>query len=109
VTARGTTEIGVSDPSQIGALKAYLETFAPDVTVERVSGRLMPGSLGASDLLVAIASSSGLVAAIRTLPEFIRSRRAGFSIELSVKGERCTLTATNVDDITPILDRILNE
>ena len=55
-----------------------------------------------------LASSTGLVAAIRVLPEFLRSRRTGLSVTMTVKGEPFTLTATNVDEVMPVLERLLD-
>lgn len=101
-------KLTISDYTQIGALLEYLEMFAPTVTVKRTTADMQIGAQGALDLLVALASSSGLVAAIRTLPDFIRSRRTDVSIILAIGGEQVTVTATNIDDVMPILERILN-
>jgi len=56
-----------------------------------------------------LAGSSGLVAAIKILPEFIRSRRSGFRIETTVRGEKFVLEATNVQDVLPIVERLLSD
>lgn len=48
------------------------------------------------------------MAAIKVLPEFLRSRKTGLSITMTVKGERFNLTATNVDEVMPILERLLD-
>ena len=81
---------------------------AADVDVQRVAGEPEAGEQGALDVVVLVASSSGLVAAIKVLPEFLKSRRTGLSITASVKGESFTLTATNVDEVMPILERLLD-
>jgi hypothetical protein len=58
-----------------------------------------------------LAGSSGVavVAAIKTLPDFIRSRRSGFRIETTVHGRPFVLDATNVDDVMPILEQLLGD
>jgi hypothetical protein len=53
-----------------------------------------------------LAGSSGLVTAIKTLPEFIRSRREGLRIETTFKGEKFILEATNVQDVLAIMERL---
>jgi Effector Associated Constant Component 1 len=101
-------ELTVSDPTQVGSLEVLLRLASSAATVSRVPG--VPGEreLGATDVLVLVASSSGLVAAIKVLPEFLRSRKSSMSIKATVKGEPFTLTVTNVDDVMPILERFLD-
>jgi hypothetical protein len=60
------------------------------------------------DVLTIAASSSALIAAIKILPEFIRSRRSGFHIDVTVKGKSFTIDASNVGDVLPILERLLD-
>jgi hypothetical protein len=101
-------ELSVSDYSQLGPLQDYLGSAAPDARVSRVAGQPGTGEQGALDVLAVLGSSSGLVAAVRVLPEFLRSRKTGLSITMTVSGEPFTLTATNVDEVMPILDRLLD-
>ncbi len=108
---RGNTysaELSASDQSQLERLREFLSVAVPDVAVSRIAGRPGAGELGALDVLVVLASSSGLLAAIKVLPEFLRSRKTGLSITMTVKGERFTMTATNVDEVMPILERLLD-
>ena len=49
------------------------------------------------------------MAAIKILPEFIRSRRSGFRIETTVRGEKFILEATNVQDVLPLVERLLSD
>lgn len=101
-------ELSVSDYSQLGSLLEYLTSAAPQVRVSRIAGQPGVGGQGALDVVAVLASSSGLVAAIKVLPEFLRSRKTGLSITMTVNDKPFTLTATNVDEILPILDRILD-
>jgi len=100
-------ELRVSDYSQIGPLTDYLQLMAPGAGVRRSAGSPGPGEQGALDVLMLLADSSVLLAAVRVLPEFLRSRKTGLSITMTVKGEPLTLTATNIDAVMPILDRLL--
>lgn len=104
----GYVELTVSDQSQLGPLQKFLTWAAPDAKVSRIAGQPISGEQGALDVLAVIASSSGLVAAVRTLPEFIRARRANLSVTMNFKGQSFTLTAANVDEIVPILERLLS-
>lgn len=101
-------ELSVSEPSELRPLAEWLRA-ADGVRVARVAGTPRAGGLGTLDVLVVLASSGGVVAAIRVLPEFFRSRRSGLSITMTVKDKPFTLNATNVDDVMPILERLLDE
>lgn len=101
-------EICVSDYAEIGSLQHWLSS-TPNVKVSRVPGQTSAGEQGALDTLAIVAGSSGMLAALRMIPEFLRSRRTGLSVSTVVKGEKFTLNATNVDDVMPILERILDE
>ena len=102
-------ELSVSDYSQLGPLEKYLKSAVPDARVSRVPGQPLAGEQGVLDVLAVLGSSGGLVAAIRVLPEFLRSRKTGLSITMTVRGEPFTLTATNVDEVMPILERLLHD
>jgi hypothetical protein len=99
--------LSVSDLSELGSLQKVLG-MAPAVTVSRVAGEPGPGEQGAVDVLEVLAGSSGLVTAIKVLPEFLRSRRTDLSITMTIRGTPVTLTAKNADDVMPILDRLLD-
>jgi Effector Associated Constant Component 1 len=101
-------ELVVSDPSQVLSLRDWLRG-QPGVTVATRPGVPGSGELGVLEVVTVVASSSGLVAAIRTLPDFIRARRAGVRIEATIRGHRVTLEATNVDDVMPIVEKMLDE
>ena len=101
-------ELAVSDYAQISPLQDWLSS-TPGVQVLRSSGSPSSGELGALDVLTVVAGSSGVVAAIRVIPEFLRSRRSGLSITTTVKGEKFTMTATNAKDVMAIVERLLND
>jgi len=102
-----TVELAVSDPAKLRSLAGAL-TAVGQVRVELTSGRPGPGEQGVADVLTVVATSSGLIAAIKVLPEFIRSCRSSFTIELTFRGEKFTLTVSNADKETVrILKRLL--
>jgi hypothetical protein len=108
VGAAGGIELAVSDASQLEALSKWMRG-QPGIDVAVAAGPPGPGVPGALDLLSVAAGRSGVVAAIRTLPEFIRTRRSGFRIELAVRGERFFIDATNVEEVLPLLERLLDD
>lgn len=102
-------ELVVSDQSQLSSLRDWMRG-QPGVDVAVVPGTPGQGELGSLDVLVVLTSSTGVVAAIKTLPDFIRSRRASFRIETTVNGQPFVLDATNVDDeVIVILERLLDD
>lgn len=100
--------LAVSDQSCLPSLHDWLRGV-PNVKASLTPGVPASGELGAVDTVTVLASSSGLIAAIKILPDFIRSRRSGLKIETTVRGERFTLNADNVKDVIPILERLLDE
>ena len=101
-------ELAVSDQAELPALRDWLRG-QPGVEVGVAAGTPEPGEQGALDVLTVMAGSSGLVAAVKILPELIRSRRSGFRIETTVRGEKLTLEATNIQDVLPIVERLLGD
>jgi Effector Associated Constant Component 1 len=108
VQTTGGIGLAVSDPAQLSALRDWLRG-RPEVEVALVAGRPQPGELGSLDVLSVLAGSSGLVAALKTLPDFIRARRSDFRIETTVRGKKFVLDAKNADDVLPILERLLGD
>lgn len=107
VSGGGRVVFAVSDPAQLGSLAGRLAS-GPGIEVERVAGVPGAGELGAVDVLSVVAGSSGLVAAVRMLPEFLRAKRSGLTVTTTVNGQPFTLDATNVDEVLPILERLLD-
>lgn len=100
--------LSVSDPSQLRSLAQWLQA-TKGVRVDRTAGTPGDGELGALEVLAVVASSSVLVAAIKVLPEFLRAKRSGISITMTLKDQPFTVDATNVDEVMPILERLLDE
>ncbi len=118
-------DLAVSDQTQLRALREFLGWAVPGVRVLLISGGFgrgrpgqddRPAGLGdrhppdesAPDILALVASTSGMVSAVRLLPEFLRSRRTPLSITITVQGKSVVLTAANVDDVIPVLERLLD-
>lgn len=102
-------ELSVSDYSQLTSLADYLRLVAPDVQVTRSSGQLEHGEQGALDLLMIAADSSVLVAALKVLPDFVRSRRAGMSVTVTKKDKQLTVTADNAAEVAPIFEQFMDD
>jgi hypothetical protein len=100
-------DLAVSDYSQLGALREFLSWAVPGVRVLLNRGRPGRDEQVAPDILALLASTSAMVSAVRILPEFLRSRQAALSITITVRDKSIVLTATNVDDVVPILERLL--
>jgi len=103
-----TLELAISDPAQAPHLREWLRD-QPGVRVTTRPGTPDSGELGALTVLVLLASSSGVVAAIKMLPDFLRSRRSVVRIETTYRGRPFVLDATNVDDVLPLLERLLDD
>ena len=100
--------LSVSDQSQLSSLLEYLRLATPAARVLLVAGQAGRGEQGALDQLRITADRSALIAAVNTLPEFLRSRKVGFSVTLTTKGTRITITATNADQVTEIIASFLD-
>jgi Effector Associated Constant Component 1 len=101
-------ELAVSDYGQITALYDWLSSV-PDLSVRRVAGIPGAGELGVLDVVVVVAGSGGLVAAIRVIPEFLKARRSSITITATIGGEKFSITASNVKDVMPILERAVDD
>jgi hypothetical protein len=100
-------EIVVSDLSEFRSLREWMARV-PAVQVEQTAGTPEPGEQGAWDVLTILASSGGAMAvAVRSLPEFIRSRRSDLTITVRRDGTEVTLKASNVDEVAPIIEKLL--
>ena len=100
-------ELTVSDPSELRSLREWLSRVR-GLAVDQVPGMLEDGELGVGDILTILAtSSSGVLAvAIRTLPEFIRSRRTDITVTIKDGKKEYRLQASNADDVSTIIDRL---
>ncbi|WP_345578518.1 effector-associated constant component EACC1 [Streptomyces prasinosporus] len=103
-------ELAVSRQGELKSLQTWLDLAAvPGVEVRRVPGAPGPGEQGALDVLTVLATSTGLIAAIRVLPQFLRARRSDLSVTVAVRGKKLTVDARNVEEVMPILERLLDE
>jgi tRNA threonylcarbamoyladenosine modification (KEOPS) complex Pcc1 subunit len=107
----GVAELSVSDHAQLGSLAEYLHLAVPDVRVTRGAGLAGPGEQGALDVLMIVADSSVLVAVVKVLPEFLRSRKRGVSVTVTVRGQRrkLTVTAEDAGDLRPVIEKFFDE
>lgn len=101
-------EFALSDYAEIGSLQEYLG-LATDIHIERLPGRPGASEQGALDILAVVAAARVLVAVVKTIPEFLRSRRSNFSVTTTFKGKKFVLTARNVKEELPALLRLLDE
>jgi hypothetical protein len=101
--------MSVSDPAELRSLREHLRRV-PGVEVTQIPGRSEPGEQGAWDLLQVLAAGGGALAvAIKTLPDFIRSRRSDVTVTVTSGDRSVTVTATNVDDAMSIVDNVLGD
>jgi tRNA threonylcarbamoyladenosine modification (KEOPS) complex Pcc1 subunit len=107
----GLTELSVSDHGQLGSLAEYLRLAVPGVRVTQSPGRARPGEQGALDVLMIAADSSVLVAVVKVLPEFLRSRKSGVSVTVTVRGKQrqLTVTAEDAGDLRPVIEKFFDE
>jgi|HubBroStandDraft_2_1064218.scaffolds.fasta_scaffold158404_2 hypothetical protein len=101
-------ELAVDDPAEVGSLKSFVKLAAPGAQVSALAGSPAKYELGVLDVLAIVGSSSVLAAVIQVLPEFLRSRKPGMSITVSIKGDEVTVTVANVDAELPDLKRRLD-
>jgi hypothetical protein len=102
-------QFAVSNPAELASLHSWLSRV-PDARVLREAQPLRPGEQGGWDVLTVLASGSSVLAvAIRTLPDFMRSRRSTVSIKVKVKDLEVELTAANVEDVLRTLLKALDD
>ena len=102
-------EIRVSDPAELGALRARLQA-QPGVEVLQCAGEAGRGEQGVADFLQVTAASGGaMVVALKTIPEFIRSRRKDVSVTLKKDGREIVIDAPDADAALKLLDKIIDD
>lgn len=97
----------VSDNAELRPLLQWL-TDVPDTEVRRQAGVPSAGEQGALDYVTVIASSGGLIAAVRMLPAFLRARRPALKVTMRLGDKEFTVDATNVDDVLPVLEKLID-
>jgi len=107
----GVAELSVSDYAQLGSLTQYLHLAVPDIRVTRSAGNAGRGEQGALDVLMIAADSSVLVTVVKLLPEFLRSRKPGLTVTVTVKGKsrKLTVTAEDPGDARQAIEKFFNE
>jgi hypothetical protein len=81
----------------------------PDTRVTRSPGQPGHGEQGALDVLMIAADSSVLVAAMKLLPEFLRSRKKGMTVSVKVKGKQFTVQADDAEKVIQVVSRLLDD
>lgn len=103
-----TVALSVSDQAEISSLRAHLHRNR-DIAVEQRAGAPGPGEQGIWDFLQVTAATGGLlVVAIRTLPEFIRSRRTDVSVTVKKGDQEVVITAANAEDALRLMEKALD-
>jgi Effector Associated Constant Component 1 len=104
----GHAQISISDPAHLGSLQGLLQWAAPGVRVLPVPAAPAAAGPGELPALALTASTGGLAAAVKIVPEFLRSRPAGLSVTIEANGDAVTLTAATLDEGLPAVERLLN-
>jgi len=103
-----TVEIHISDQAELAALRALLQAH-PGVDAEQRAGEPEQGEQGAWDFLqVAAASGGAMVVAIKSIPEFIRSRRTDVSVSIKKGDQEILITAPTADDALKLAEKALH-
>ena len=99
--------LAVSDQAELRPLREWLAQ-TPLARVSQESGPPAKGEQGVLDYVAVIASSGGLIAAIKILPAFLRARRPALKITMTVRDKQFTVDATNIDDVLPVLEKLID-
>ncbi|MFF2850730.1 hypothetical protein ACFVT5_31025 [Streptomyces sp. NPDC058001] len=103
-------ELAVHPHTELGSLRKWLTLASiPEAEIRQIPGTPGPGEQGAFDVLSVLAASTGLVAAIKILPQYLRARRSDVSVTVEVRGKKLTVDARNVEEVMPILERLLDD
>lgn len=102
-----TLVLSVSDQAELRPLREWLAEV-PDVRVRQESGTPASGEQGALDYVTVLASSGGLIAAMRMLPAFVRARRSELKVTMTVGDKKFTIDAKNVDEVLPLVEKLID-
>jgi hypothetical protein len=102
--------VEVGDPRELWSLREHLRRL-PGIRVVQLPGRPGPGELGAADTLqiISVAVGPALAIAIKTLPEFVRSRRSDVKITLRRRDREIQIDVTNEADVQALIDKLLGD
>ncbi|MCD0444125.1 hypothetical protein LO763_10865 [Glycomyces sp. A-F 0318] len=99
--------ISVSDQAELRSLREHLRRIR-GAQVEQVAAEPEAGALGSGELLQIAVPAAGLLAVVvRTLPEFIRSRRSSVSVTVETADWNVTVSGENLDDVESVIKRVL--
>lgn len=98
----------VSEQAELRSLREHLSRNSL-LAVQQRAGTPGPGEQGVWDFLQVTAATGGvMVAAIRTLPDFIRSRRTDVSLTVTTDDREIVITATNAEDALRLMEKALH-
>ena len=103
-------DIYVDEPGDFRSLHQWLRRTR-GLTVEAVSALPAPGQQGSGweFLSAAFASGGAGIAALQTLRAWLESRRSNLSVRVKVGDTEVGVTASNVREVMPILEKLLSE
>lgn len=82
----------------------------PGITVTAVSAPAVPGEQGAAlDLLMVTLSSGAVTAFLQIIKAMAESHGPKFSLKIRQGKNRLDLTADNVDEVIPVLRKLMND
>ena len=99
--------IAISDPRELPALDDLLGSVH-GLSVEREGQPPDEQELGASDILVGVASSSAVVAMIKILPEFLRARRADITVKIRLRDRDIDIKADSAEHAAALIRQALD-
>src|SRR5262245_7248116 len=102
-----TLVLSVSDQAELRPLREWLSSV-PEAVVRQEAGTPAAGEQGVLDYVAVLASSGGLIAAIRVLPAFLRARRPELTVTMKLRDKEFTVDAKNVDDVLPVLEKLID-
>lgn len=100
--------LATSDLAELSSLRSWLHLL-PGLAVTRNSAHPDSGELGARDTLTVAGSSRSIRSALRAIPDFVRSRKDGTKVTVTIKDKKYILDVTNVDSVIPTIEHILDE
>jgi len=104
-----TAEFCVSEYAELEALEKFLRMTLSDADVRRVPGSPGPGQQGFLDWVAVLGSSNVIVAAIKTLPRFLQTRKPGLSVTVKIKNTSVAVSGANIDEVMRVLGKVLGD
>lgn len=106
-------DVEVSDPRELPLLREHLRRM-PGIQVSQIAGSAGPSEQGTADSLqiVSLIAGPSLAVAVRTLPEFVRSRRSHLRITLKQDEREVEIELDNTaegTDVQALVDKLLRD